>query len=208
MNLLFNIINRTVGVLGTLVTAYYSTNAETDVLLKLGLFFVMGLCAISLALDLYGTIRNRPIVFDKKKDGYELKIKDHMLKEIKSSKHVAIFSKDLTWVDIDSNAYSILEGKAKKEELTIFIQKETDIIKKLKSAGAIINVYSKPTNNGFCPKSRFTILDYGNTGQRVMIGAARDGSHLINHYQSNNFDIVQLASDFIELLKNTSRPAK
>lgn len=202
---IFDFIFRAIGVAGTLITAYYSSLLEINIYLFSVLMFCIGICAIMLAFDALSSFTHIPFRCNKYNKKCNKKIAEHMLKHIKSSGPVAIFSKDLTWVEINNEAFKVLSEKAKKNEVTIFVSKQTTAVTKLKSENAKIFIYNKNLRSNFKPKSRFTIIDFEGSGERIMLGVVQDGEHIINHYNSQNSDVVHLASDFIQMIKLSSR---
>jgi hypothetical protein len=72
----------------------------------------------------------------------------------------------------------------------------------LKSQGADVRLYS---GKSFNPKSRFTILNYQNSGTRVMVGVPCGDQHIIKHYGNEDFEVVDLATDFMSLLEIKAR---
>lgn len=201
----FQLFYRLIGGLGTLFTAYFSYDKNFDLAVKVPLILTVIFCGVMIIYDSIISVKNKPFIIDKKKKNSANIISNYLVTELNSANQVAIFARDLTWVCDNNQALETLKEKSKKNELTIFINETTDIVNTLINSGARVYEYSDESNKGFAPKSRFTILDYGGVGERVMIGAPRDRHHSIRHHNSDNFEVINLASDFIELLKTTSK---
>ena len=196
---------RIVGTIGTIIAA--ATVIDFDKYsLWLNIFFIfsVGYGAIFFALDTLRVFKGRPRSFDRSTESGKQGISEHLIRQLSSSGRVAIFSRDLTWVTRGSSAETMLLKKAQANELTLFVKTETKVTLFLKAQGADVRLYS---GKSFNPKSRFTILNYQNSGARVMIGAPCEDSHIIKHYGSDDFEVVDLAMDFVSLLELKARRA-
>lgn len=200
---------RLVGSLGTLVTALFLVDFEKNgVWANAFLLFAVLYASGFLAIDAWRAFSNRPLSFDRSSDRGKRKIAEYLVKQLKGSGSVAILSKDLTWVKEGGEAEALLVKKARDGELTLFVEEEMPITTRLKSCGADVRVYAAQKRKGFSPKSRFTVLDYRSGKTRVMIGAPSNGRHLIKHYGEEDFEVVDLARDFIALLECTAKEIK
>jgi hypothetical protein len=194
---------RIVGTLGTIVTATSVVDLSNgNIWINLALIVVAGYSAIFFALDTVRAMKKRPLSFDRASTKGKSAIAEHLVKHISSSGRVAILSRDLTWVAAGSEAESLLVKKAENRELTVFVKSETPITSMLRSHGADIRCYLPASFN---PRSRFTILDYQNSGAHVMIGAPSGTKHVIKHYGIDDFEVVDLANDFMSVLEARSR---
>ena len=101
-----------------------------------------------------------------------------------------------------------MKKKAADHELTLFVENELSITEALKLLGADVRIYGGQKTKGFSPKSRFTLLDYRAGMTRVMVGVPTGNGHLIKHYGENDFEVVDLARDFISLLECTAKVSK
>lgn len=132
------------------------------------------------------------------------KINKFLRKKIKKTGAVAIFSRDFTWVEKNTEQYRLLKDKAERGELFIFLENETDISRELSNNGAIIKVYNKYTKQGFEPKSRFTILNYKGAGKTTLIGVSDDEYHTIYTLKSKeNTELHTLVEEYVKLLDLT-----
>lgn len=194
---------RIVGTIGTIIGAATVIDFEKYSLWG-NIFFIVavGYGAIFFALDTLKILRDRPRSFDRSTEKGRNSISQHLIRQLSSSGRVAIFSRDLTWVTRGSSAETMLLKKAKANELTLFVKTETEITQLLKAHGAEVRLYS---GNSFNPRSRFTILNYQNSGTRVMVGAPCGDSHVIKHYGSEDFEVVDLAMDFVSFLELKAR---
>ena len=196
---------KVIGSLGTLITAATSIRFDQTSNLAVNIFLLLSAtyASIYFTLDAWRAVNYRTHSFDPSTEKGKKRIVEYLCKQLSCPGQVAIFSRDLTWATSNSEAEKTLIKKAEKGELTIFVKDPPAITDKLKAAKAKIRQY---TAKGFNPKSRFTILKYQNSGTRVMIGAPQDENHYIKHYGSDDFEVVDLANDFIALLETKSRP--
>lgn len=200
---------RIVGSLGTLVTSYFLVDFEKyGVWVNIFLLCVVGYATFFLIQDAIRAFKQRPKIFDRSSETGKKEIAKYLVNQLKSSGSVVIFSKDLTWVKEGSDAEKLLIKKAEEKELILFVEDELPITEKLKLKGAEVKAYGGQKKKGFSPKSRFTLLDYRAGRTRVMVGVPLDGKHLIKHYGNDDFEVVDLARDFISLLECTARAAK
>ncbi len=200
---------RLVGTVGTLVTTFFVIDFEKNALwVNIILLVVLAYAAGFFAVDAVRAFLHRPKSFNRASEAGKKQIADYLVNQLESSGSVAIFSKDLTWVKKDSPAEKLLISKAQANELTLFVEHEMDLTNILRSQGADVLVYGEQKIKGYSPKSRFTILDYRTSGTRVMVGVPSNGKHLIKHYGSDDLEVVDMAKDFIELLKCTAKPGK
>ena len=124
------------------------------------------------------------------------KINRYMCRWVSSGGRVAIFSRDMSWANEDG-VKRILSGKAKKNELTICLEKDTSLTDELKSQGATIVTYG---NLNHVPKARFTIVDFDKEGARVAVGVYLDGKHTIQEFRSGDHPFFAVAEDLVKLL--------
>lgn len=200
---------RVIGSVGTLITAFFSINYDNNSLLvNLGLIGICGYTSIFLGLDAFRAIIDREKVFDRTTEKGRQKIADYICDQLSASGSVSIFSKDLTWVKKGSKAEKTLTEKATKGELNLYVEAETELTRKLFTAGANLRFYEGQKKKGFSPKSRFTILDATTGGTRIIVGSPSDGKHYIKKYNKRDFEVVDLATDFISLLDCTARKGK
>ncbi len=115
-----------------------------------------------------------------------------------------MFSRDLSWVAPGSDEERILEGKARKNELVLFVGSDIPIARRLMELGATVYTHCK----GFTPQSRFTIIDYQKDGARVAIGVVEGGRHVLREYDSRQPNTVVLASDLVALAEKAGKRIK
>lgn len=170
--------------------------------------FIFALIASTawLIFDIYHFILNKDKIFSYDEKGKK-KIANYLNKKISNSQKVAIFSRDLTWVPKDSKQYKTLSEKSKHSELILFLEQDTDISRHFVSSGAKVKKYSSAKLKGFNPKIRFTILNYGLSGNQALIGFKDEqGKHII---RSINFkkhpEILDLIDDYISFLSAFTR---
>jgi hypothetical protein len=126
------------------------------------------------------------------------RIRDFMFDWIGSAGRVAIFTRDLTWVDeADQELMQLLQQKARRSELTVVLPEHTGLTRDLESTGAKIVTY--PTLD-YTIQSRFTLVNVGRAGARVAVGHSDDGAHIIRIAGSDDPSFY-LAEDLVEIVK-------
>ena len=162
-------------------------------LLVLAIFFFL----VSIALEFKTTGGKRFIPID---DG--TRIRDYMYQWIKNGGRVAIFSRDLTWI-ADSEIKNLLISKAKNDEVTICLPKETPLTEELAAEGARIHTYSQL---GHIPQSRFTIANFGRGDSRVAVGHRHGNLHVIEEFSAKDHPSFYMAHDLIQLVTRAATP--
>jgi hypothetical protein len=200
---------RIVGSLGTLISSIFLVDFEKySVWVNVLLLAVVFYTTAFLAIDAIRVFHQRTRSFNRTSEAGKKGITKYLINQLNSSGCVVIFSKDLTWVTSGGEAEALLIKKAEAKELNLFVEDELPITKLLMSKGAEVCVYGGKKKGGFSPKSRFTMLDYRAGKTRVMIGVPIDEKHVIKHYGDDNFEVVDLANDFIKLLECTAKVVK
>ena len=129
----------------------------------------------------------------------------------------AIFSNDMTWVSGEihvrplvavihklrgTRAPSIKElliRKARADELLLCIPRPNELSNELAAEGAAVSTYEALN---LVPKSRFTIVRYGQAGAAVAIGRAdQDGVHEIERFSEGHHPGFALASDLVDFVR-------
>lgn len=117
---------------------------------------------------------------------------------------VAVFSHDLTWVD--ERARRLLETKAQRNELEVFVPKRTGnvaaLLDELERRGAAIYIYPELE---YVPRSRFTIVNRGRVGPRVAVGRAVGDKWRIDIFSEGEDPVFAVANDLIEVIVNLNR---
>lgn len=151
---------------------------------------------IAIILDYISAKRKH--VFMKYDDNWKVKARKYMYKWIKRTDRVAIFSRDLSWVDDEIKA--LLEEKAFNGELIICAPKHTDngLTKSLQEKKATVLTYDSLGYDE--PQSRFTIAGYGKGGASIAIAHSPKDYHMIEEY-SEGHPAFFMAKDLIEILK-------
>lgn len=196
---------------GTVGIAAWSTKHHD---LRLILITIVALSSlISLILSTLAFFADRPKNYPTPE-----KINAFMWRWVQSEGKVAIFSRDLTWHDgvvhmgivrgalarlprSVSEPPSIREAlleKARRGELTLCIEQETDFAKELKDAGATICEYG---HLRFVPLSRFTIVRHGRADAEVAIGRTVNGVHQIERYKLGEHPACAIAIDLVEAIR-------
>jgi hypothetical protein len=151
-----------------------------------------GLAVILLIIfEIYDHITSSPRTYKSEKT-----INRYMCRWVSSGGRVVIFSRDMSWAG-GQMMRDMLFGKAKRNELTIFLEKEIALTDELKSMGARIITYGKL---GHVPKSRFTIVDFDKEGARVAVGVYDHGKHVIQEFQNGTHPFFAVAEDMVKFL--------
>jgi hypothetical protein len=126
------------------------------------------------------------------------KIRDFMYNWIDSLGRVAVFTRDLTWVDSrDTTLITLLEHKAMNDDLIVVLPRHTDLTQRLQEIGADVITYP---DLDYVIQSRFTVVGIGRAGSRVAIGHADGNSHVIEIVSSDNPSFY-LAEDLVEVMR-------
>lgn len=129
---------------------------------------------------------------------------------------IAIFSNDLTWVSEEVHVGSVervllrLTGgtrptikelllmKARRGELKLCLPSPNALSQELAAAGAAVSTY-EPL--GLIPKSRFTIVRFGQQGAAVAIGRpGADGVHRIEVFSEGHHPAFAMAQDLVDFI--------
>ncbi|PZW46401.1 hypothetical protein [Pseudomonas sp. URMO17WK12:I2] len=127
-------------------------------------------------------------------------IKSYMLHWIENGGRIAIWSRDLSWVD--DEAKDLLMRKARKGELILCLPQEIDLSKELKAGKAEVHyyglTYKEDTN------ARFTIAFYGRDGSKVAVGRTKADKHVVEEFGSGDHPAFYLAHDLVKFAKAIS----
>jgi len=99
------------------------------------------------------------------------------------------------------NEHLLLE-KARKNELLLFAQSDWPICRELSTAGAEVMKYG---DLGWQPRTRFTIINYDRHDERVAVGLPLDKGRRILEFSQGQHPFLDLARDFIPILKAASK---
>lgn len=171
------------------------------------LLFILAICFLQCYLIRQSYLEKSHFLFDFKNADCKNKIASFMLEKMSNAGSIAIFSRDLSWVEERSCSKLQLEKKAERGELSLFIQGNTknkadQKIKDLFDYGAHIYFY----NNQIHPRSRFTILNYKQAGAEIMIGLRERNSHIIKIINSkDHLESFSMVLDYLEYLEKTSK---
>lgn len=125
-------------------------------------------------------------------------INKYMFVMLRDSGRCEICSRDASWIT-DKGIYELLEGKAKRDELTFLVHKTTPELDALQNMGAEIIEYG---SLGFEPITRFTIVNAGNTpSSYVAIGRQKPNEpHTIEELDVSH-PTYSMAQDLIRSIK-------
>lgn len=166
------------------------------------LFLFIGAIILMIVLiifNVYDYIKSKSglQVYKNKQD----KINKYMYNWIKQGENVAIFTRDLSWVQKNNRIKDLLVDKAKKNELNIYLPKKIELVYELEKNGAKIIEYGK---YNYKPKSRFTIIHFNKHGSQVAIGGKIGKKHFIKEFGMDELP-YHLANDLINLIEIISK---
>lgn len=127
-------------------------------------------------------------------------IKSYMLHWIENGGRVAIWSRDLSWVD--GEAKDLLKLKASKGELILCLPQEIDLSKELEACKAQVYYYGLTYKEG--TSARFTIAFYGRDGSKVAVGRTKANKHVVEEFGSGEHPAFYLAHDLVKFAKAVS----
>ncbi|WP_163164045.1 hypothetical protein [Arthrobacter sp. Alg241-R88] len=187
----------TAGLIATIVSAW-GTSAGLAVLI-VGVIGII-LLGVQVYLDIWG--KSRKFRRFRNQDAPEGRraVKVYMDQLLSKGENVAIFTRDMSWVDGDTEV--LLTQKAKKNNLTVFMLKANDLSARLSTAGAEIYYYE--TITGDRPiMSRFTLINLGRSQAELAIGHRDEDVHTIEMFSNPREYALTLAQDMFLLLKDT-----
>ena len=125
-------------------------------------------------------------------------INKYMHAMLRDSGCCEICSRDASWIS-EEHIYALLEGKAKRGELTFLVHKTTPELQALASLGAEVIVYGPL---GFDPVTRFTVANAGNhASSYVAIGRRKPNEpHTIEELDSSH-PTYSMALDLIRSIR-------
>ncbi len=160
-------------------------------------------CAIASCLIVtFGVIRLREYARLKPKTYHTKKaIRDYMYRWISSGERVAVFSRDMTWVD-DDDMRELLRRKARKGELILCLPHAIALSTELGRLGTEIHVYPELD---FIPSSRFTIINVGRHDSQVAMGRRIGAVHTIQEVAVGHDPLFALADDLVSVISRLDR---
>jgi len=128
----------------------------------------------------------------------QVEINNYMHAMLRNSGRCEICSRDASWIN-DQRIYTLLEGKAKRGELTFLVHKSTPELEALAGLGAEVIVYGPL---GFDPVTRFTVANSGNQASSyVAIGRRKPNEpHTIKELDSSH-PTYSMALDLIRSIR-------
>lgn len=123
-------------------------------------------------------------------------IRDYMFRWINNGGRVAIWTRDMSWVN-DQEMKNMLRRKAESRELIICLPKETALSESLRNDGAEVIAYGIWDS----PSSSFTIVNYDRNGSRVAVGRPQGSLHIIQEFSVADAPTFQMAYDLVRLVR-------
>ena len=119
---------------------------------------------------------------------------------IKHGGRVAIWSRDMSWAN-NEETKQLLELKARRHELLLFLPSANPLSRQLASSGAEVIHYGATRLES--PGSRFTITHYGRDGSSLAVGWARGDTHVIDEFHASDHPAYHIAADLVALARST-----
>lgn len=177
--------------LASVLGLYFSISAERPSWHFILLGIVIALAIFVTVREVYDVWRSRPKTFRTAE-----KVDAYMKHWVLSGGQTVIFSRDMSWAGEDDIRNPLIE-KAKRDELTVFVERPLPITDELVNNGARVFVYR---NLGHVPSARFTIVDFGHDGARVAVGVMQDGNRIVEEYQRGHHPFYAVAEDMVRFL--------
>jgi hypothetical protein len=183
---------RALGVIGTPIGAFgLLLPFENVAIWKVAALCVLACFSFCVVLvDLLVLLRNWPHKYDPNSP----LIKNYMRDWLGKGGRAAIFTRDMSWAEPGSQVTKLLEEKATRRELLLFVAHTPPVVETLRAKGADVYVYPKQ----FTPKSRFTIIDYEKNGARIAIGVVEGRKHVIREFSVSHSPMSPILEDLNE----------
>jgi hypothetical protein len=123
-------------------------------------------------------------------------IRDYMYNWIKNAGGVAVFSRDLSWVD-DAEISALLDSKATSGDLTLVLPRPIALSQRLAKLGAKVLYYP---SIDYTIRSRFTVVNTGRSDTRVAIGRTEGTRHRVEEFSAGDNPAFYLADDMLQLM--------
>ena len=124
-------------------------------------------------------------------------IRNYMFQWIQNGGRVAVWTRDMSWVD-DDEMKRMLREKAESKELIICLQREIDNSAYLERYGADVATYGE----AYSPASIFTIVNFERAGSRVAVGRRMGNFHIIQEYSADEHPAFHMAYDLVRLTRD------
>jgi hypothetical protein len=141
--------------------------------------------------EIVNSVRFAPKIYRSTK-----RINAYMHRWVSSGGRVVIFSRDMSWAG-DGAIRKLLSEKARRNELTVCLERTIPLTNELQKEGAQVVTYQ---HLGHVPRSRFTIVDFGREGARVAVGVKFGNDHVIQEFQSGFHPFFAVAEDLVKFL--------
>ena len=191
---LFTIIGSLASVLAFVIPLLFSSEITSWWMIVLIVMFVILMLASIALITKFGPTTRVYSVEDK------LGIRNYMFRWIKNGRRVAIWTRDMSWVE-DEEMELMLRHKAESQELIICLPTATDTSDVLKQSGAELLTYGTLDP----PAASFTIVNYDREGSRVAVGRRMGNQHIIQEFSAGDNSTFHMARDLVKLARELSR---
>ncbi|BCW35163.1 hypothetical protein StoSoilA2_12190 [Arthrobacter sp. StoSoilA2] len=126
-------------------------------------------------------------------------VEDHMQKIFSDSGNVAVFTRDMSWAG--AVTIGLLKVKAEANELSIFMQEETEKSRELVIAGANIYYYGSSLDSAI--NTRFTLINTDSQSIELAVGRTRGNFHRITRHSEVDDPALLIAKDMLTVFRKT-----
>lgn len=193
----FLILVSIAGIIFQLLCILFNNNFSENQTLCFKIIFlimiILYICIIILVINEH----KREKIFNRNSE--EEFINEYLYNLINKGGKCSILSRDMTWAENDKKMTSMLNDKAKKRELELYLEGETNLSRKLTKSGA--KFYKLNSS----PKVRFTLTCCDRSlSTQLSIAITRGRIHYIKEYFSGKDLIVNLAENMLNIAKERS----
>ena len=183
--------------LGLIVALFISSKSITWWMIVLVITFGV-LISVTFGVVLKSSPRTRVYRGDDR-----IAIRNYMFRWIRNGGRVAIWTRDMSWVD-DQEMKSMLRGKSESGELIVCLPEETALTESLRHDGAEVIAYGALDS----PSSSFTIVNYDRNGSRIAVGRPEGSLHIIQEFSVSDAPTFQMAYDLVRLVRGQKNAGK
>lgn len=199
VKLCFNIIFSVVGWISSIIALYELGNFKPEIqgAVTCGVI-ILSICYIVVQIHSFKKFNCNSSIHNTQEG-----VNKYLLNWLKKGGRTVIFTRDLTWVNIERTPeiFEILKKKAENDELIICLYRKTEVTNELNKLGAKIYVHELSESQ---LKSRFTIVDYGTNNPKITVGTRNNNGQFVNErYDMNsNPNACHAFIELFELIKS------
>ena len=129
------------------------------------------------------------------------RIRNYMFHWISIGGRVAIWTRDMSWVE-DAEMNQLLRRKSEAKELIICLPRDNDKSNSLNKQGAEVFAYGGFSDS---PGASFTIVNYDHPGSRVAVSMRRGNLHIIQEFSADDHPAFHMAQKLVGLVREQNR---